>query len=62
MRTPLQSWKQTHTHWFQPLLGRSIRVKRAALCNLSTTRMSRASVRKNREKRDTKSEARDRET
>lgn len=62
MRTPLQSWKQTHTHWFQPLLGRSIRVKRGALCNLSTTRMSRASVRKNREKRDTKSEARDRET
>lgn len=42
---------QTHWVWFEPLLGLSSRVKRAALPNLSTTPVSRASVRKNREKK-----------
>lgn len=39
----------THWAWFEPLLRLSSRVKRAALPNLSTILVSRASVRKNRE-------------
>lgn len=60
-RTPLTHLhRHTHTHWvWSHLLRLSSRVKRAAHPNLSTTSVSRASVRKNREieeKGDKKSE------
>lgn len=64
-KNPAHTPSQTHTHWvWSHLLRLSSRVKRAAHPNLSTTSVSRASVRKNREieeKGDKKSENTQRE-